>query len=96
MARIGNSDLDVFPLTLGGNVFGWTADKPTAFDLLDAFVGGGGDLIDTADGYSHWVEGHVGGESETIIGEWLAARGNRSASAASPTSPAPRTTSPAW
>ncbi|MFF7293281.1 aldo/keto reductase [Microbacterium sp. NPDC008134] len=74
MTRIGNSDLDVFPLSLGGNVFGWTADRDTSFAVLDAFVEGGGDFIDTADGYSAWVPGNSGGESETIIGEWLASR----------------------
>lgn len=74
MTRIGNSDLDIFPLVFGGNVFGWTADQDTSFALLDGFVAGGGQLIDTADGYSHWVPGHHGGESETIIGAWLAAR----------------------
>ena len=77
MTRIGNSDLDIFPLVFGGNVFGWTADAPTSFALLDAFVGAGGDMIDTADGYSHWVAGNSGGESETIIGAWMAARHNR-------------------
>ncbi|ALX67422.1 aldo/keto reductase [Microbacterium sp. XT11] len=74
MTRIGTSDLDVFPLSLGGNVFGWTADRDTSFAVLDAFVDGGGDFIDTADSYSAWVPGNTGGESETIIGEWLAAR----------------------
>jgi len=74
MTRIGNSDLDVFPLSLGGNVFGWTADRDASFAVLDAFVGGGGDFIDTADVYSAWVPGNAGGESETIIGEWLASR----------------------
>ncbi len=74
MTRIGNSDLDVFPLSLGGNVFGWTADRDASFAVLDAFVEGGGDFIDTADGYSSWVPGNSGGESETIIGEWLASR----------------------
>jgi len=77
MAQIGNSELDIFPLVLGGNVFGWTADQATSFAILDAFVDGGGDLIDTADGYSHWVPGNHGGESETIIGAWMAARHNR-------------------
>ncbi len=77
MRAIGRSDLEVFPLCLGGNVFGWTADAPTSFDILDAFVGAGGNFIDTADGYSRWVPGHVGGESETIIGEWLTRRGIR-------------------
>lgn len=74
MTRIGNSDLDVFPLSLGGNVFGWTADRDASFAVLDAFVDGGGDFIDTADSYSAWVPGNSGGESETIIGEWLASR----------------------
>ena len=74
MTRIGSSSLDVLPLALGGNVFGWTADRDTSFEILDAFHAGGGDFIDTADGYSAWVPGHSGGESETIIGEWLAAR----------------------
>jgi len=74
MTRIGNSDLDVFPLSLGGNVFGWTADRDTSFAVLDAFVDGGGDFIDTADSYSAWVQGNQGGESETIIGQWLASR----------------------
>lgn len=74
MTRIGTSDLDVLPLSLGGNVFGWTADRDTSFAVLDAFVHGGGDFIDTADSYSAWVPGNEGGESETIIGEWLASR----------------------
>ena len=77
MARIGSSDLNVFPLNLGGNVFGWTADKQTSFDVLDAFVAGGGNFIDTADAYSAWVPGNNGGDSETIIGQWIASRGNR-------------------
>jgi aryl-alcohol dehydrogenase-like predicted oxidoreductase len=62
---------------LGGNVFGWTADEATSFAILDAFVAQGGDAIDTADGYSYWVSGHKGGESETIIGRWLKRRGRR-------------------
>lgn len=74
MTRIGLSDLDVLPLSLGGNVFGWTADRDESFAVLDAFRDGGGDFIDTADSYSAWVPGHTGGESETIIGEWLASR----------------------
>lgn len=74
MTRIGHSDLDVFPLALGGNVFGWTADRDESFAVLDAFIDGGGDFIDTADSYSSWVPGNSGGESETIIGEWLASR----------------------
>ena len=75
--RIGTSDLEIAPLALGGNVFGWTADRDASFEVLDGFVAGGGDFIDTADGYGHWVPGNRGGESETIIGEWLAARGSR-------------------
>jgi len=74
MTHIGRSDLDVFPLSLGGNVFGWTADRDTSFAVLDAFHAGGGDFIDTADGYSAWAPGNTGGESETLIGEWLASR----------------------
>lgn len=77
MPRIGTSDLDVFPLALGGNVFGWTADRDESFAVLDAFRAGGGDFLDTADSYSSWVDGHSGGESETIIGEWIADRGLR-------------------
>jgi len=77
MVRIGSSDLDVFPLNLGGNVFGWTADESTSFAVLDLFVDVGGNFIDTADGYSRWVPGHVGGESETIMGRWIAQRGRR-------------------
>ena len=74
MTRIGRSDLDFFPLSLGGNVFGWTADRDASFEILDAFHAGGGNFIDTADSYSAWVPGHSGGESERIIGEWLASR----------------------
>ncbi|RFA11337.1 alcohol dehydrogenase [Subtercola boreus] len=77
MTRIGSSDLDVFPLSLGGNVFGWTADRDTSFDILDAYTAAGGDFIDTADSYSAFAPGNHGGESETIIGEWMTARGNR-------------------
>ncbi|WP_131738186.1 aldo/keto reductase [Actinomadura roseirufa] len=69
--------LDVFPLALGGNVFGWTADRDASFAVLDAYVAGGGDFVDTADSYSAWVAGNAGGESETIIGEWTASRRNR-------------------
>ena len=68
---IGSSGIEVAPLALGGNVFGWTADKDTSFRILDAFVDAGGSMIDTADVYSAWVPGHKGGESETVIGEWL-------------------------
>jgi aryl-alcohol dehydrogenase-like predicted oxidoreductase len=77
MARLGRTDLDIFPLCLGGNVFGWTTDERESFALLDAYAGAGGNFIDTADSYSAWVRGHVGGESETIIGRWMAARGVR-------------------
>jgi aryl-alcohol dehydrogenase-like predicted oxidoreductase len=69
--KLGNSGLEIAPLALGGNVFGWTADEKTSFRLLDAFTAGGGDLIDTADVYSAWVPGHKGGESETVLGKWL-------------------------
>lgn len=69
--EIGSSGIEVAPLALGGNVFGWTADTKTSFDVLDAFVEAGGTMIDTADVYSAWVPGHSGGESETVIGEWL-------------------------
>ncbi|HZB70197.1 MAG TPA: aldo/keto reductase [Sphingomicrobium sp.] len=75
--RIGGSDLEIAPLALGGNVFGWTANERTSFALLDAFVDAGGTMIDTADVYSAWVPGHVGGESETVIGRWLKASGKR-------------------
>jgi aryl-alcohol dehydrogenase-like predicted oxidoreductase len=78
MTRIGTSDLDVFPTHLGGNTFGWTSDLATSERVLDGFVAGGGNFIDTADGYSAWVPGNTGGESETIIGHWLNERGNRS------------------
>jgi aryl-alcohol dehydrogenase-like predicted oxidoreductase len=77
MTSLGNSGIDVFPLSLGGNVFGWTSDKAASFEVLDAYVAGGGNFLDTADGYSSWVPGNAGGESETIIGEWLRSRGNR-------------------
>src|SRR5450755_4064467 len=77
MATIGSSDLDVFPLCLGGNVFGWTADEDSSFAVLDAYRAAGGNFIDTADVYSMWAPGNSGGESETIIGRWLAARSNR-------------------
>ncbi|MEU7255002.1 aldo/keto reductase [Streptomyces rimosus] len=69
--------LSVSPLSLGGNVFGWSADEPQSFAVLDAYVEGGGNFIDTADVYSAWVPGNKGGESETVIGNWLASRGNR-------------------
>lgn len=72
--RIGRSDLTVAPFCLGGNVFGWTADEATSFAILDRFVEQGFDFIDTADVYSRWAPGHRGGESEAVIGRWLAAR----------------------
>ena len=75
--ELGRSGLRVAPLCLGGNVFGWTIDEPTSFRLLDAFVAAGVNFIDTADVYSAWVPGNRGGESETIIGRWLAAGGRR-------------------
>jgi aryl-alcohol dehydrogenase-like predicted oxidoreductase len=77
LRKLGSSDLEVFPLSLGGNVFGWTADQDTSFAVLDAYTAAGGNFVDTADSYSAWVEGNSGGESETLIGKWLAARGNR-------------------
>jgi aryl-alcohol dehydrogenase-like predicted oxidoreductase len=73
--KLGNTGLRVAPLALGGNVFGWTADERTSFAVLDAFVAGGFNLIDTANSYSRWVTGHQGGESETVIGHWIARRG---------------------
>src|SRR5262245_15835711 len=75
--KLGTSGNEIAPLIVGGNVFGWTADAATSFELLDSFVGAGFNCIDTADVYSKWVPGHRGGESETIIGNWLKARGNR-------------------
>ena len=75
--QLGQSQLDIAPLALGGNVFGWTADEDTSFRVLDAFVAAGCNLIDTADGYSHWADGHEGGESEAMIGKWLRASGKR-------------------
>jgi aryl-alcohol dehydrogenase-like predicted oxidoreductase len=77
MAKIGTTDLDVFPLALGGNVFGWTATQEESFAVLDAYAAAGGNFIDTADLYSAWAPGNSGGESETIIGRWMKARGNR-------------------
>lgn len=78
LRKLGSSDLEVFPLSLGGNVFGWTADEAQSFAVLDAYAAAGGNFLDTADQYSSWIEGNKGGESETIIGKWLKARGNRS------------------
>lgn len=74
---LGQSGLSIPPLVLGGNVFGWTADRAASFAVLDRFVEGGGTMIDTADVYSAWIEGHKGGESESMIGEWLKTRGAR-------------------
>jgi aryl-alcohol dehydrogenase-like predicted oxidoreductase len=75
--QLGQSSLHIAPLAFGGNVFGWTADEKTSFELLDAFVGAGFNFIDSADVYSRWVPGNHGGDSETILGAWLKARGNR-------------------
>jgi aryl-alcohol dehydrogenase-like predicted oxidoreductase len=75
--KLGNSGLEVASLAFGGNVFGWTVDEPTSFQLLDAFASSGFNLIDTADIYSTWVPGNEGGESETIIGNWMKRSGNR-------------------
>lgn len=72
---LGTTGFEVAPLAFGGNVFGWTADEAMSFRLLDAFVAGGFNLIDTADSYSRWAPGHQGGESETVIGRWIARRG---------------------
>src|SRR5207248_5957145 len=68
--KLGNSGLEIAPIVLGGNVFGWTADEATSFQLLDAFVAAGFNAVDTADVYSKWVAGNRGGECETIIGKW--------------------------
>ncbi|ULR51707.1 aldo/keto reductase [Streptomyces deccanensis] len=77
LRRLGTSDIEVFPLALGGNVFGWTADEAQSFAVLDTYTAAGGNFIDTADSYSSWVEGNEGGESERIIGNWIRSRGNR-------------------
>jgi aryl-alcohol dehydrogenase-like predicted oxidoreductase len=74
---LGRSGLSTAPLIFGGNVFGWTADEATSHRLLDAFIDGGFNAVDTADVYSAWVPGHTGGESESVIGRWLKARGRR-------------------
>ena len=78
MRRLGHTDLTIAPMVLGGNVFGWTADKATSFAVLDRFAAAGLNAIDTADSYSTWAPGNKGGESETMIGEWMKTRGNRS------------------
>jgi aryl-alcohol dehydrogenase-like predicted oxidoreductase len=75
--QLGNTELYVYPITFGGNVFGWTVDEKQSFELLDAFTGHGFNFIDTADVYSRWVPGNAGGESEAIIGNWMKKRGNR-------------------
>ena len=75
--RLGQSAIEIVPLMLGGNVFGWTIDEATSFNVLDAFTAAGLNAIDTADGYSTWVPGHKGGESETIIGNWFKRSGKR-------------------
>ncbi|HEX5659145.1 MAG TPA: aldo/keto reductase [Polyangiales bacterium] len=77
MAKLPHSNLDVFPLCLGGNVFGWTANEAESFAVLDAYAEAGGNFIDSADVYSAWVPGNKGGESERILGRWMAARKNR-------------------
>ena len=77
LRKLGISGLEVSPLVFGGNVFGWTVDEAESFRLLDAFVGAGFNFIDTADVYSKWAPGNQGGESETIMGNWLKSRGNR-------------------
>ncbi|MGA9122088.1 MAG: aldo/keto reductase, partial [Pseudolabrys sp.] len=69
--RLGQSDLQLAPITLGGNVFGWTIDEKTSFGILDAFVEAGFNAVDTSDSYARWIPGSPGGESETIIGNWL-------------------------
>ncbi len=77
MPSLGATGLDVHPFCLGGNVFGWTADEEQSFAVLDAYAAAGGNFIDTADVYSAWAPGHEGGESEAVLGRWMAARGNR-------------------
>ena len=79
MRTLGRSGLQVCPLMLGGNVFGWTADEKTSFRILDRYVEAGGNFIDTADVYSRWAEGHTGGESETVLGKWFKQSGKRDA-----------------
>ena len=77
MIKLANTDLTVYPLCLGGNVFGYSADKENSEAVLSFYADNGGNFIDTADMYSQWAPGHIGGESETIIGDWMAKRGNR-------------------
>ena len=76
--RMGRTGLYVTPICFGGNVLGWTTDQQRSYDVLDTFVAGGGNFIDSADVYSRWAPGHVGGESERILGDWMQARNNRS------------------
>jgi aryl-alcohol dehydrogenase (NADP+) len=78
LISLGPTELEVFPVCLGGNVFGWTAGEAASFEVLDAYVAAGGNFIDSADSYSAFAPGNVGGESETVLGRWFAARGNRS------------------
>ena len=77
MANLPGSTLEIFPINLGGNPFGWTTDETESFAVLDAFHEAGGNFIDSADVYSMWVDGNSGGESETIIGRWMTSRGHR-------------------
>jgi aryl-alcohol dehydrogenase-like predicted oxidoreductase len=77
MSKLGRTGLEVTPLCFGGNIFGWTVDERSSFEVLDTYVEAGGNFIDTADVYSAWVHGHRGGESETVIGTWMRARQNR-------------------
>ncbi len=77
MRKLGATELEVFPVCLGGNVFGWTASEAESFAVLDAYVAAGGNFVDTADAYSAWAPGNAGGESEEILGRWMASRGNR-------------------
>ena len=83
---LGRSGIHVAPLAFGGNVFGWSADEATSFSLLDAFVDAGFNLVDTADVYSIWAKGHVGGESEAVLGKWLKKSGKRTRSSSRPRS----------
>ncbi len=78
MIKLANTDLTIYPLCLGGNVFGYSADKDNSESVLSFYADNGGNFIDTADMYSQWAPGHIGGESETIIGNWMKKRGNRS------------------
>lgn len=77
MPNLGHTELNVAPLCFGGNIFGWTVDEHASFEVLDTYIGEGGNFIDTADVYSAWAPGHHGGESETILGEWMQRRHNR-------------------